>query len=129
MDLREEITKLPSCSRAELAELWKEFLGDEPPGRLGCNVMLLAVAWQMQARAKGLQWRRPGKVKRSAVAAVRPGTKFIREWRGELHEVVAIDEGFMWQGQCYRSLSVIARTITGMRWSGPLFFGLKEKKA
>ena len=127
MDLREEIAKLPFCSRDELAELWKELFDVGPPGWIGRKIMLLAIAHRMQERARGIERRRPGKARHSTVAAVRPGTKFIREWRGELHVVMATDEGFMWQGKCYKSLSVIARTITGMRWSGPIFFGLKGK--
>ena len=129
MDIGEEIAKLPSRSREDLSGFWKEFWGRDPPGHMGRGLMLLAIAWQMQARSRGMQWRRPGKARHSAVAAVRPGTKFIREWRGEMHEVLATQEGFLWKGRSYKSLSVIARTITGMRWSGPIFFGLRKRKS
>jgi hypothetical protein len=53
----------------------------------------------------------------------KPGTRLIREWRGQTHEVTVLDEGYEWQGVRYRSLSPIARAITGSRWSGPRFFG------
>jgi hypothetical protein len=56
------------------------------------------------------------------------GTRLIREWRGRRHEVVVLDDGFCWQGTHYRSLSAVARTITGTAWSGPLFFGLKQNR-
>ena len=59
----------------------------------------------------------------------KPGTKFLREWNGRTHEVVAMaDGGFLYRGIAYRSLSAIAREITGTRWSGPAFFGLDAGK-
>ena len=61
--------------------------------------------------------------------ALKPGTRLMREWRGRRYEVVVLDDGFSWQGMHYRSLSAIARTITGTAWSGPLFFGLKPNRS
>ena len=55
-----------------------------------------------------------------------PGTMLIREWNGERHEVMALDGGFDYQGRKYRSLSAVARQITGTKWNGPLFFGLRD---
>jgi len=72
---------------------------------------------------------------RSAGAAKRfrpqlkPGTRLMREWQGRTYEVVVLDDGFSWQGMQYRSLSAIARKITGTAWSGPLFFGLKQTRS
>jgi hypothetical protein len=57
-------------------------------------------------------------------AAAGPGTRFVRDWNGATHIVDVVDDGYLWKGVRYRSLSVIARTITGARWSGPRFFGL-----
>ena len=59
---------------------------------------------------------------------LRPGTRLVRQWQGKLHEVVTFEGSFMYDGQKYRSLSEIARAITGARWSGPVFFGLKKRK-
>jgi Protein of unknown function (DUF2924) len=70
---------------------------------------------------------RDGDVARSRVARLRPGAKLVREWRGETHTLIVGDDGFEWRGRHWRSLSVIAREITGGHWSGPRFFGLKEK--
>ena len=56
------------------------------------------------------------------------GTQLIREWRGTEHRVTVLANGFEWQGRRYRSLSAIARGITGTRWNGPLFFGLRSGK-
>ena len=55
------------------------------------------------------------------------GTRFVREWQGKLHEVSVLSEGYQYNGHIYRSLSEIARKITGTRWSGPAFFGLKRR--
>ena len=57
---------------------------------------------------------------------LKPGTKLLRQFQGEMHEVLVADEGFEYRGKRYESLSEIARQITGTRWSGPLFFGLKQ---
>ncbi len=60
---------------------------------------------------------------------LKPGTRLIREWQGRTYEVVVLDDGLSWQGTQYRSLSAIARKITGTAWSGPLFFGLKQNRS
>jgi hypothetical protein len=62
----------------------------------------------------------------SPAQRIKAGTKLIREWRGETHEVTVIDRGFEYRGKQWDSVSEIAREITGSRWSGPLFFGLKQ---
>ena len=58
-------------------------------------------------------------------ARIKPGTRLIREWQGQIHNVIAAERGYEYQGQLYGSLSEIARLITGTRWSGPRFFGVK----
>jgi len=60
---------------------------------------------------------------------LKPGTRLMREWQGRTYDVLVLDDGFSWQGTRYRSLSAIARQITGTAWSGPLFFGLKPNRA
>jgi hypothetical protein len=59
-----------------------------------------------------------------AHAAMKPGTRLVREWNGRIHHVEVVSDGFVWNGKTHRSLSVIAREITGVQWSGPRFFGL-----
>ena len=61
--------------------------------------------------------------------STKAGTRLVREWQGTLHEVIVLDRGYLWKGKTYRSLSEIARSITGARWSGPRFFGLLDTKA
>ena len=60
---------------------------------------------------------------------LKPGTRLIREWQGRTYEVVVLDDGLSWQRTHFRSLSAIARKITGTAWSGPLFFGLKQNRS
>jgi hypothetical protein len=65
--------------------------------------------------------------RQSPAIRLKPGAKLVREWGGESHVVLMTDDGFEWQGRCHRSLSVLAREITGTRWSGPRFFGLAKQ--
>ena len=58
---------------------------------------------------------------------MRPGTILVREWNGRMQRVTALAEGFAWSGKTYPSLSKIASSITGTRWNGPKFFGLRDK--
>ena len=63
----------------------------------------------------------------SSGSTYKVGTRLVRSWKGELHEVTVLEQGFEHRGQRFNNLSVIAREITGTRWSGPAFFGLREK--
>ena len=67
-------------------------------------------------------------VSEPASPVLRPGVKLIRVWKGVSHHVLVTEDGFLWQDRSWRSLSVIAREITGTPWSGPVFFGLKKSK-
>ena len=62
-------------------------------------------------------------------AELKPGTRLVREWQGRTYDVRVLDGGFSWQDTHYRSLSALARKITGTAWSGPLFFGLKQNRS
>ncbi len=99
-----------------------------------------ATAYRMQARAEGglgkaapkrlVKLADPnGKSTRTAAPRLRPGTRLVREWHGEVHQVTVLEERFEYRGLRYASLSQIARAITGTRWSGPLFFGLRKAGA
>ena len=61
--------------------------------------------------------------------SIKPGTRLVREWKGRPHTVTVVEDGFQYSGKRYSSLSEIARLITGTRWSGPLFFGLKTSRS
>jgi hypothetical protein len=74
------------------------------------------------------QFKETGTATIRARPELKPGTRLMREWQGRTYDVLVLDDGLSWQGTRYRSLSAIAREITGTAWSGPLFFGLKSKQ-
>jgi hypothetical protein len=127
---------------AALRTEWRRLYRAHPPTCVRRDLLLLGVAWKLQEQTYGglgatIRRRiaelaetleREGDVTRGRVARLRPGAKLVREWRGETHTVVVGEDGFEWRGRHWRSLSVIAREITGGHWSGPRFFGLKEKQ-
>jgi hypothetical protein len=134
---------LQNMSRSALAEEWRRHYRSLPPKRLSRDLLMLAIAWKLQELSQG--GLRPASSRRLAELAsgmaergdialnrierLKTGARLIREWRGEIHQVVVLDDGFEWRGRQWRSLSMIAREITQSHWSGPRFFGLKGKNA
>ncbi len=120
---------------------WRRLYRAHPPKRVSRDLLMLGVAWKVQERAYGglgaatkrrladlaKTVERNGDVTRNRVARLKPGARFVREWGGEIHRVIVLDDGFEWKGTQWRSLSAIARKITGVHWSGPRFFGLTEQ--
>jgi len=84
---------------------------------------------QRQLRQIATELKQTGEAAKRFRPQLKPGTRLIREWQGRTYEVIILDDGFFWQGTQYRSLSAIARKITGTAWSGPLFFGLKQNRS
>jgi hypothetical protein len=135
-----QIAELGDRSTHELRTAWRQFHRAEPPLGLSRDLMIRGLANQLQERADGglsraLQRRlqiltgefekdprffHPGIV-------LKPGTSLVRQWRGHTHTVLVRDDGFEYDGQRYRSLSVIAEKITGAHWSGPRFFGVSRR--
>jgi hypothetical protein len=126
----------------ELRQQWRGLYKAEAPSHFSCDLLMRAVAYRMQELASGglrpepqrrlrqigQEFRETGSTRMRARPALKPGTRLIREWQGRTYEVLVLDDGFSWQSTRYRSLSAIARTITGTPWSGPLFFGLKPNR-
>lgn len=132
--------------RERLAELWKQRFRSAPPRGCGQQLLELAAAYAKQEKAfGGLKAatrralgsetdhggaesdqprcrRKPGPA--DASRSLKPGTRLVREWNGRTYQVEVVADGFVWNGRTHRSLSVIAREITGAHWSGPRFFGL-----
>jgi hypothetical protein len=118
------------------------FYGFTPPPRFSRKLMVLAVAYKMQEKVYGglkpatrrflLQepdsTAKPTKSRRAPIR-LKPGTVLLREWQGVRHQVTVLEEGFLFKGNRYGSLSEIAGLITGAHWSGPTFFGLKRLSA
>ena len=135
-DVIGKVAALPSLENDELKKLWRE-LFDEPAPRKKRDYLIPRLAWRIQELAYGglsenaqdrinRLMRSKEQLKPSSNRVKRPavGTKLIREYQGIEHHVTVTRNGFEYQGRTYRSLSHIAREITGTRWSGPLFFGL-----
>jgi hypothetical protein len=139
--LADELARLPSLDRAALTAAWRTAYGAEPPRNISQPLMLRALAYRMQAQTLcGLKLStqrylmniaEDGHASRAAmpVTQAKSGTRLLREWHGVSHEVTVLDDGVHYQGQRYRSLSQVAQQITGAKWSGPLFFGLKKGPA
>ncbi len=142
-ELKREIGKLAGLPRSSLIERWQLLYRADPPKGISTRLMLQAVAYETQAKHYGglklavvrqLNKVADGKIDLEAEFAPRthmldPGAKLVREWNGISHTVDVTDLGFEWRGERYRSLSEIARAITGARWSGPRFFGLTGRAA
>jgi hypothetical protein len=138
-----DIGELARLSRSQLRELWTQELGEPPPATLGRDILALAIAYGRLERRQGglskpvareldrlfeqtLRDDRTGKPSAPTAPLPRRGTILVREWRGTTHHVTVVNEGFLWNGQTYSSLSGIARAITGTNWNGPRFFGMRE---
>jgi hypothetical protein len=83
---------------------------------------------QRQLRRIAQEFKETGAAMIRARPELKPGTRLVREWQGRTYDVLVLEDGFSWQGRRYRSLSAIARQITGTAWSGPLFCGLKPNR-
>ena len=132
-DFGAALAGLERASRHRLTEYWVGYFGAAPPPRTSRSLMIRAVAYKMQERVIGglsaatrrlLCAEEPAPVRRRR--GLRPGTVLIREWHGIAHQITIVEQGVIYRGEHHRSLSEVARLITGARWSGPRFFGVKR---
>ncbi len=135
VDVQKELAALTTMSSAQLREHWVTVTGAVVP-RISPSLLRLALAWEIQARAQGgLSRATQQKLDQLArgltrTTQARPGMRLVREWNGKAHVVtIGEDKVIHWNDREWRSLSEVAREITGTRWSGPAFFGLKRKLA
>jgi hypothetical protein len=138
-----EIARLRDLDIAELRSRWYNVFGRRPPAHLPRHLLFRILGYRLQADRWGDldgQSQRlldrsgsPEKAGQNAanlvrrIADIRPGTNLAREWNGRLHRVAVLADGFAWNGNTYSSLSQVAFAITGTRWNGPRFFGLRDK--
>ena len=139
----QRLAALPALNRAALADLWKQLFKSEPSTKLRSDLMIPILAHRMQEKAFGtLNARARERLRQIGVGfekgndftisktpRIRPGTRLVRQWGDRVHLVNVHSNGYEYQGARYRSLSEIARLITGTRWSGPLFFGINSHSA
>jgi hypothetical protein len=133
-----EVAALALLSHRELRLAWRRYYKTYPPKFVNRNVIEVGVAWKIQERAFGGlgaatkrqldaladELETKSDIKRPKRVQLRPGARLVRDWHGETHEVLVTEDGFQWRGRTWRSLSLIAKEITGTQWSGPRFFGL-----
>jgi hypothetical protein len=131
MTPRAELLDLP---RANLVDRYEQLLNAPPPKGLSTPLLCRIVAFETQAAERGGLGLRLRKQLRSIAdeggaigrtAHLKSDARLVREWNGVTHVVDRIENGFLYRGKTYRSLSAIAKEITGAKWSGPRFFGLK----
>jgi Protein of unknown function (DUF2924) len=133
--LTDKLKALPGLGREDLIERWMALYGGAPPPRTSRGLMIRAVAYKMQERVYGglsSAARRAfanetPSAKKAESPEIRAGTVLLREWHGVTHQVTIMKDGVLYRGKRHRSLSAVARVITGSRWSGPTFFGLNAK--
>jgi len=140
---REALARLPELDLGGVRQQWRTLYKAEASPHLSREVLVRAVAYRMQEVALGglrlplqrqlrqyaQEFKETGETRLRARPELKPGTRLVREWQGRTYEVLVLDDGFSWQGTHYRSLSALARRITGTAWSGPLFFGLKPNRS
>jgi hypothetical protein len=132
---KEKIDRLEGLTSAELRQTWTT-LTHAPVPRISPALLRLALAWEIQARSCGGLSRETTRTLdqlargTTRTSPVRAGMRLVREWQGRVHVVtIGEDQVIRWEERVYRSLSEVARAITGTRWSGPAFFGLKTRIA
>jgi Protein of unknown function (DUF2924) len=135
------VAALPKTPTPELKQMWRELYDKEPPG-FSRNYLISRLAYRIQELAYGglkpaTRARLDALANALDTTAARKrvingpvvGTQLIREWHGVEHKVTVLAEGFEWEGRRYKSLSAVARAITGTRWNGLTFFGVKRHGA
>ena len=139
-----DLAAIAGADAPKLRQLWEAWRGSPPPPTLSARLMRLALAWDVQAAEQGeetaairRQWRAvmrrradgldaDAAVGGLALSAAPAGTRLLKSWGGEMHEVILQDDGILWNGRTYASLSAVARAMTGTPRNGPKFFGLRE---
>src|ERR1700686_800219 len=142
IDVAQALARLSELTIFELRGEWRRLLRLPPPMRLSRDLLIRGISYKLQERAYGgLSTATARKLEQAAAhppgrgadkpappISLKPGTRLVREWRGVTHMVLIHADGIEWRGQRYRSLNPVARKITGARWSGPRFFGLRHRQ-
>jgi hypothetical protein len=141
-DIEARLVKLPQLDKTELSKLWRKFFHRDPPDAMRKDLMVRVIGHRLQEEAFGglsaasvrrlrelfKTFEANPEANLSSRPPIKPGTRLVRQWQQQVHVVDVEERGYAYKGVLYESLSEVARLITGTRWSGPLFFGLKERK-
>ena len=137
-DLDKLIASLEAMKVDQLRDVWRDRFGDPPPIRAG-DILRRALAERLQEQAFGhdvdldrrvgqlASRHKTGRKPRPVIASYKSGSTLTKDWAGARHQVEVVEGGFIWNGERHASLSSIARKITGVRWNGPRFFGLRDE--
>ena len=139
IDIAESLARLSAATIFELRGAWRRLHRAPPPMRLSRDLLLRGITYKLQERPLGglsksilrklerlnLDSEASDAQKSVPPISLKAGTRLVREWRGVTHTVLVHADGFEWNGRRYRSLTSVAREITGAHWSGPRFFGLR----
>jgi hypothetical protein len=139
-NVQDRVASLATLTAAQLKSEWRRLMSSDEPD-ISVDLLERALAYELQAKAAGglpIQRKREldrlakhlartGSLVSSRETSVKPGTHLARDWHGRTHHVLVTDEGFLYRERRYLSLSQVATAITGTKWSGPRFFGLKRK--
>jgi hypothetical protein len=141
MSLEQRIAAIAAMSSVEKKAEWHRRTGTLAPAGFGSGLLARAIAHELQVKALGgaltkAELRRLAQCHRKdenvrdgqSAGSIKPGTWLSRTWHGDVHNVDVLDTGYEYRGHRYRSLSEIARRITGAQWSGPRFFGLHSPR-
>jgi len=136
-----ELERLHSMPIVELRVLWRSKFKSDPPKAFGPDLLRRSLAYKIQEDAYGGLDRTTARLLKGLMAQfakgngrialprrIKPGAILVRQWKGQIHRVTVLEHGFAYQSKPYESLSQIARLITGTRWNGPKFFGLRAAK-
>ena len=136
-----ELERLPSMPIVELRALWRAKFKSDPPKAFGPDLLRRSIAYKIQEDAYGGLDRATTRLLKTLMVQfaksngrivlprrIKSGANLVRHWKGQSHRVTVLEDGFAYQGKPYESLSEIARLITGTRWNGPKFFGLRAVK-
>ncbi len=136
--LNQALSALKAATREDLLKEWRRLYKSEPPRYGSRHFLVRAVSYALQERELG---GLPASLRRALLAIatnnptsvraprlkIKPGARLLREWHGTTHEVLVTEHGFVWDGATYDSLSAVAVAITGAKWNGPRFFGIRGR--
>ncbi len=141
LDVESKLNQLSSLPIARLRISYRELFRSEPPSAFGPDLLRRSIAQQIQVKAHGDLSRETKKLLSQMVRSmatgkagciktpqrIKAGSELVRTWNDQLHKVTVLAKGFAYQGEVFPSLSEIANKITGTRWNGPKFFGLRTR--
>lgn len=139
--IEDELGRLPTMPIARLRERYRVLFQDQPPSAFGPDLLRRSIAQHLQEKIYGGLSREAKRLLKQLIRTmsvsgmgrietprrIKPGSELVRAWAGKTHRVTVLEEGYAYAGKAYSSLSEIATSITGTRWNGPRFFGLRSK--